>query len=107
MNNRKNHTNASGKGHGNRRQGDFVVVARGVRRTSPDISAITRTSLDYYLASKEFEAQHTRGLDPTNKNPVRGLDELLGLNEPTEHLEDLDPFELNRPDEQESHHGAA
>lgn len=47
------------KRRGNKRQGDFRVVARGVRRVRPDIPRITKASLDFYLASKEREAQGT------------------------------------------------
>lgn len=36
---------------------DFVVVARGVRRTEPDISRLMRTSLDYYMALLERDGQ--------------------------------------------------
>ncbi|MEP9385213.1 hypothetical protein [Nocardioides sp. KR10-350] len=36
----------------NRRQRSFRVVARGVRRVSPDISRITETTLNHYLKSQ-------------------------------------------------------
>lgn len=39
------------------RQSDFRVVARGVHKQTSDISQLMRTSLNFYLASKEKEAQ--------------------------------------------------
>ena len=41
----------------NVRQSEFRVVARGVHRPKPDISRLMQASLDFYLASKEQEAQ--------------------------------------------------
>ena len=41
----------------NVRQDDFRIVARGMHRPKPDISRLMQASLDFYLASKEQEAQ--------------------------------------------------
>ncbi|MGY0386400.1 hypothetical protein ACWZJV_05455 [Nocardioides sp. WG-D5] len=38
----------------NRRQGDFRIVARGIRRVNPDISRIVSTAVDHYLEGKNL-----------------------------------------------------
>lgn len=52
----------SKKGRTNKRQSDFGVVARGVRRVPADHSRLMRGGLDYYQASNEkaAESSHKR-----------------------------------------------
>ena len=44
---------AKRKHPGNRRQRDFRVVARGVRRVNPDLSRILKTTLDHHLTGSQ------------------------------------------------------